>query len=361
MKLMLDETIRAHRKALGLTQEQLAEAVGVTTGAVSKWESALSNPDIGTLIALADFFEVSVDVLLGYQLQCRTAELVSKKIHELRNAEKYEEGYVEVEKALQRFPNNFEVVYQSARLLHLWGFTKKVGPSVYEKALTLYERACALISQNTDETISEQSIQFAVGELYVLLDDHERALQHFKKYNVRGINNSTIGFLLAQTKQHEKALPYLSDSLLDSVMQLFRTAIGLANCYGNSGEEDTAITVLLWMHGVLEGLKRPERATYLTKAQAMLLCGCAQVAADKGDVIKTEQYLRLALKAARAFDAAPDFASRGIRFYHGKEQSFGDDFGETAICGIEKSLMEDERTSPILTELWRKIINEEQQ
>jgi transcriptional regulator with XRE-family HTH domain len=360
MKLTLDETIRKHRKALGLTQEQLAEAVGVTTGAVSKWESALSNPDIGTLIALADFFEVSVDVLLGYQLQCRTAELASKKIRELRNAENYEEGYAEVEKALQRFPNNFEVVYQSARFLHLVGFSKKSGRSVFEKALALYERACGLLSQNTDETISDQSIQFAIGELYVLLDDHERALRHFQKYNVRGINNATIGFLLAQMKQYEKALPYLSDSLLDSVVQMLRTAIGLANCYGNSGEADASIEVLLWMHGVLDGLKKTERTSYFTRAQAMMLCGCAQVAADKGDAEKTEQYLRLALKAARVFDAAPDFASGSIRFYHGKEQTFGDDFGKTAMRGIEKALTEDERTSPILTELWRKLINEEQ-
>ena len=92
----------------------------------------------------------------------------------------------------------------------------------------------------------------------------------------------------------------------------------------------------------------------------MLLCGCAQVAADKSDAERTEQYLRLAAEAARAFDAAPEFDSGSIRFYHGKEQSFGDDFGETAMRGIEKALTADERTSPILTELWRKIINEEQ-
>lgn len=42
MTVYLSENIRNHRKALGLTQEQLAEAMGVTVGAVSKWESGVS-------------------------------------------------------------------------------------------------------------------------------------------------------------------------------------------------------------------------------------------------------------------------------------------------------------------------------
>ena len=42
MQIHLHESIRAKRKALGLTQEQLAEAMGVSIGAVSKWESGVS-------------------------------------------------------------------------------------------------------------------------------------------------------------------------------------------------------------------------------------------------------------------------------------------------------------------------------
>ena len=46
MKMMLAENIRAFRKERSLTQEQLSEALGVTAGAVYKWEAKLSIPEL---------------------------------------------------------------------------------------------------------------------------------------------------------------------------------------------------------------------------------------------------------------------------------------------------------------------------
>ena len=53
------------RKEHGMTQDQLASALGITFQAVSKWENGISSPDISTLPLLADLFGVSVDQLLG--------------------------------------------------------------------------------------------------------------------------------------------------------------------------------------------------------------------------------------------------------------------------------------------------------
>lgn len=66
MKMMLAENIRTFRKERSLTQEQLAEALGVTTGAVYKWEAKLSIPELDLIVEMANFFGTSVDTLLGY-------------------------------------------------------------------------------------------------------------------------------------------------------------------------------------------------------------------------------------------------------------------------------------------------------
>ncbi len=66
MQIKTGENIRKLRKEQGMTQEQLADALGVTVGAVYKWEAGLSVPEVKLLMDIADIFDSSVDSLLGY-------------------------------------------------------------------------------------------------------------------------------------------------------------------------------------------------------------------------------------------------------------------------------------------------------
>ncbi len=65
--IKLNEQIAFLRKQKGLTQEELANALGVTNQAVSKWEAAQCCPDIQHLPDLAKIFDVSIDELVGYK------------------------------------------------------------------------------------------------------------------------------------------------------------------------------------------------------------------------------------------------------------------------------------------------------
>jgi len=72
MEETLGKRISAHRKKLGLTQDALAEQLGITAQAVSKWENDQSCPDITMLPRLAEIFSCTTDELLG---------ITPKKIH----------------------------------------------------------------------------------------------------------------------------------------------------------------------------------------------------------------------------------------------------------------------------------------
>lgn len=63
--LKLNDTICFYRKKHGLTQEDLAQRLGVTNQSVSKWESSQCCPDISLIPKLADIFEISIDELFG--------------------------------------------------------------------------------------------------------------------------------------------------------------------------------------------------------------------------------------------------------------------------------------------------------
>ena len=60
----LNEKIFQHRKKLGLSQEELANRLGVTRQSVSKWELGDSQPDLDMIVKLAKLFGVSTDYLL---------------------------------------------------------------------------------------------------------------------------------------------------------------------------------------------------------------------------------------------------------------------------------------------------------
>lgn len=62
---LFSETLRALRKERGLTQVQFARQFSVATGTIAMWETGKREPDFSTMERLADFFEVSVDFLLG--------------------------------------------------------------------------------------------------------------------------------------------------------------------------------------------------------------------------------------------------------------------------------------------------------
>ena len=78
--------IASLRKEKGMTQAELAERMGITDKAVSKWERDLSCPDIATIPKLAEFLGVSADELLKCRTESREAE--KKEDQEHRKEEK---------------------------------------------------------------------------------------------------------------------------------------------------------------------------------------------------------------------------------------------------------------------------------
>lgn len=90
--IKINEQIAFLRKQKGLTQEELANALGVTNQAVSKWESAQCCPDIQLLPDLAKLFDVSIDELLGYTPVSTTEDIVlaiRKRIESLPKGEDF--------------------------------------------------------------------------------------------------------------------------------------------------------------------------------------------------------------------------------------------------------------------------------
>ena len=64
VKKSLGEVLKQHREECKMTQEFVAESIGVSRQAVSKWENGISDPSTSNLIALAKLFKISAEDLL---------------------------------------------------------------------------------------------------------------------------------------------------------------------------------------------------------------------------------------------------------------------------------------------------------
>ncbi len=122
MKLKIAENIRKLRHNLNLSQEQLAERLGVRFQAVSKWERGETYPDIELLPSIASFFNISVDELLGTN-EIEENMAVEKIVEALRMYD-FQKDYVKLievaEEGLTQFPNNHLlmawIVYSSSKI-----------------------------------------------------------------------------------------------------------------------------------------------------------------------------------------------------------------------------------------------------
>lgn len=360
MKVLLAQKLREFRKKQGLTQEQLAEAMGVTVGAVSKWESGSSTPDVSLVLELADFFETSVDVLLGYTQQSASLEDSVCRLRELRTQKDYEAAFRESEKALQRFPNNFQVVYESARIYQLAGL-ERCDKAALIRCQELYRRSLELISQNEDREISPVSIYIAIANAMHSAGDVEGALKLLKEYNVEGVNNVEIGTILAKEKEtSQEALNYLTRALLSAETSMLQFSVGYANACLHLDRPAQALEFNRLLYQFIQGLKEPGKASYLDKSQVILLLVNAFACIQLGDRERTKEYLRQARQLALRFDAAPSYGLEHHKFITlQRDAAAYDDFGPTAMEGVEAQLKDNESDYPGLWALWEEVCHEE--
>ena len=195
METTLSENIRTFRKQRSLTQEQLAEVLGVTPGAVYKWEAKLSVPELPVILKLADFFDTSVDVLLGYKIRDNSLNAMAERVNAYLQSS--DPGALsEAEKALKKYPNSFVVVHGCAQIYNVFG-SEEHNPVYLRKALELYEQSLLLISQNASPYVSEYTIYGEIGGVCTLLDEAEKGVEILKKHNTGGMFDDNIGTTLA--------------------------------------------------------------------------------------------------------------------------------------------------------------------
>lgn len=345
MKLSLSENIRSFRKQRKMTQEKLAEALGVTVGAVYKWESGQSQPELNLLVEMADFFDTSVDVLLGYRIKDNRLDSALERISAYcRILDPM--AIPEAEKVLGKYPHSFRAVFECATVYLVYGAGNH-DPQQLRRALELLEQSRVLLPQNDDPRISDVTICGNQSIVLFLLGEQGKSLELLKKNNAGGIFSGDIGALLSiYGDAAEEAGPFLSEALLSGVSNLLTAIIGYVFLFRARNDWASAMDILSWGIGLLTGLKAENKLDFLEKTLAEMLILLAYVQAKIGMQEESSDSLKKALTMALRFDAMPDYSLKAMRFAEHMDQSTGFEIlGATASEGISNliGLLKDQR------------------
>ena len=342
MENNLAENIRSYRRGLGLTQEQLAERLGITLGAVSKWERGSSEPDLSYIMDLAELFHVSVDALIGFSMRGTDADTEADRIEGMAdNAEPIRKIAEEYERALKKFPNHFRIVSGAALTCQQIGVVYKQDAEL-KKALELFRHAIDLLSQNKDHPeINEVRLRNEIAGCYSSLKNYSKAIEEYKKNNPTGSNDARIGCLYSLCeKKPEEGIVFTERAFFSDIGDLITTMAGYMSYYLSTTRYDQGIRAAEWTIRFLESLKDdPDSHAYTDKIISLFYLMLA-IFQDKKELTEaSEESLCAAVRIAAAFDADPLFTLENMVFLNcAEKQSVYDDTGPTAMDGLKSSL-----------------------
>lgn len=230
---MLEENIRIMRREKGLTQEQLAEVMGVSTASVSKWETGMAVPELSMIAALADYFEMSIDALIGHTVDKSQLEGKVAAVKELSHSGEDDKALVQIEELLRRYPNEYCVV-ECAASVYYTAFIHKAEREKMLRCMELVRRKYDLSKESSGKKWFELRTELA--NCHELLKEWDLAKEFYEKSNVAGMNDSEIARCLAEMGEVSLSISGISKSVEGKLFTIIRDLMYLAELWEQQGK-----------------------------------------------------------------------------------------------------------------------------
>lgn len=183
--MQIGEVIRKYRKSKNMTQEEMANRLGVTAPAVNKWENGASLPDIMLLAPIARLLGITVDNLLSFREDLTESEIreIVNELDAKLQCEAYEDVFSWAREKLSLYPNCQKLIYQLALILDAWRLTHEIENS---ERYTEYINECYIRALSSeDESIKRQAADSLLG-FYLRNEQYDKAeecLSYFSQWD----------------------------------------------------------------------------------------------------------------------------------------------------------------------------------
>ncbi len=341
MTIYFGENIKKLRKEKELTQENLAEFLGVSFQTISKWERGETYPDITTLPIISRFFDVSIDDLLGVN-KLREENQINEylKLYDDMKLKDLTLTFNEFQKAVKEFPNDFRILIRYMELLYdVKGFGQGGYKDISKEITSLYEK---IQNHCTDDDIRIRSKVIMISHLvtlYQCVPNEEGKYRVYKDYlnhaeeivsTLPSINDTKELMLMSlafdtenYNTTHRNALEELLFIMQDTLfgysfnyepekrLEIFKHLQGLINLIFDDGNFGKNCVNRLYNYGHIGHLYH-----------------------QIGDDENALKYLKMATEYAKELDEKPSISEKVMRHYN-----FGPIYRETNLSQFMKIVM----------------------
>lgn len=179
MKLMIGEKIKHLRTEKGLTQDEVAAHLGISAQSVSKWERNEGYPDIEMLPPLANYFQISIDELIGMD------KLSKAKLYDEANTlwsdnnknGRHKENIELMKRTLKTFPNDALLLVQLSTSLEKAGTTDEEKAEYLKESIAVQEQ----IIRYCDDCEVRGATMYNICCSYLKNGEREKALEQAQK------------------------------------------------------------------------------------------------------------------------------------------------------------------------------------
>lgn len=180
--MQIGEVIRKYRKEKNMTQEEMANRLGVTAPAVNKWENGNSLPDITLLAPIARLLNISLDTLLAFREELTPEEIRGFILEADERFEKntYEEVFQWAKGVLEQYPNCEWLILQMAVVLDARRLTQEIPDSQKydDYIMDCYVR----VLNSRDEKIRTSAADSLFG-FYTRKEQYDKAEEYLAYYS----------------------------------------------------------------------------------------------------------------------------------------------------------------------------------
>lgn len=292
------ENLKNLRKKKDLTQDEIAEILNVSTQTVSRWETNMGYPDIEMLPAIANFYGVTVDSLLGLDIDKKKEKIaeIIKLMYQHKTKGEIDEAIEICEKGLKEFPNDSQLLNNLALCLYNHGSNEDEKKKNNEKVKEICEN---ILKDCNDDPIRHSSIQL-LCYTYPLLGKQDLALEmagRLPGYYV------TANELITQSLHGEEKKQHIKQNLL-SLLQIISN--NTEELFLSTPQYETKIAILQSLLTIYRGFFDKEDY-YFFHCRIHRICRyMAAVYADHQKYDETIEYIEKAAGHAIAYDTRPE-------------------------------------------------------